>query len=262
MTNILQKIVNAKRNEILAAQADCSLSDLCRQARAAPQPRDFLAAIRTAVGSGNAAVIAEVKKASPSKGILREDFDPATIAQSYEIGGATCLSVLTDADFFMGSPGILKAARAACKIPVLRKDFVIDEYQVWESRAMGADCILLIVSILSDSHMRRFEKLAIDLGMAVLVEAHDDEELQRALALETPLIGINNRNLTTFEVSLDISLSLSKAVPKDRVIVTESGISTKDDIERMRASGINAFLVGETFMRAQDPGAALHKLFQ
>jgi indole-3-glycerol phosphate synthase len=262
MTNILQKIVDTKRNEILAAMRKCSLCDMRERARAAPQPRDFLAAIRAAIATGNAAVIAEIKKASPSKGLLRPDFDPTTIAQSYESSGATCLSVLTDADFFMGSPSNLVAARAACKIPVLRKDFIIDEYQVWESRAMGADCILLIVSILSESQMRSFEGLAIELGMAVLVEAHDGEEVERALALETALIGINNRNLKTFEVSLDTSLSLSKAVPGNRVIVTESGISTKVDVDRLRSSGINAFLVGEALMRAEDPGAALRKLFQ
>jgi indole-3-glycerol phosphate synthase len=262
MTNILQKIVNSKQVEILAAQAVCSNSEMRERARAAPEPRGFLAAICGALANGNAAVIAEVKKASPSKGILRIDFDPITIAQSYENGGATCLSVLTDNQFFMGSASILIAARAACKIPVLRKDFIIDEYQVWESRAMGADCILLIASILSDNQMQRFEKLAIDLGMAVLVETHDGAELERALALETSLIGINNRNLATFEVSLDISLTLSKDVPSSRVIVTESGISTKVDVGRMRANGINAFLVGEAFMRAADPGAALHELFR
>jgi indole-3-glycerol phosphate synthase len=235
---------------------------MCKRASTAPPPRDFIAAIRGEIVSGRSAVIAEVKKASPSKGLLRPDFDPATIAQSYESGGATCLSVLTDAKFFMGSPSMLMVARAACQIPVLRKDFIIDEYQVWESRAMGADCILLIVSILSDSQMRSFEKLAIELGMAVLVEAHDGDEIERAQTLETPLIGINNRNLTTFEVSLDVSLTLSKTIPNDRVIVTESGISTKDDVDRMRANGINAFLVGEAFMRAADPGAALRKLFR
>jgi indole-3-glycerol phosphate synthase len=240
---------------------NCSLDDMRLRARAEPKPRDFLAAIRTAIANGKSAVIAEVKKASPSKGLLRPEFDPTSIAKSYQRGGATCLSVLTDSEFFQGSSDMLVAARAACTIPVLRKDFIIDEYQVWQSRAMGADCILLIAAILSDVQMRHYEQLASELDMAVLVEVHDGNELERSLALETQLVGINNRNLSTFEVSLETSLSLATSIPAGRIIVTESGISKAADVNLMREHGIHAFLVGETFMRAPDPGDALRHLF-
>jgi indole-3-glycerol phosphate synthase len=217
--------------------------------------------LRAKVAAGKAAVIAEVKKASPSKGVLREDFIPADIAQSYAEGGAACLSVLTDRQFFQGSVDFLKQARASCDLPVLRKDFLVDPYQVYESRAMGADCILLIAACLADAQMAEMEAIAHSLDMAVLVEVHDGAELQRALKLQTPLVGINNRNLRTFEVSLDTTLALQREVPADRLLVTESGILTPADVQRMRDAGIHAFLVGEAFMRAKEPGEALAALF-
>jgi indole-3-glycerol phosphate synthase len=223
--------------------------------------RDFVGALRAQMAAGRAAVIAEVKKASPSKGVLREHFVPAEIAASYERGGAACLSVLTDVQFFQGSADYLKQARAACALPVLRKDFMVDAYQVFEARAMGADCILLIAACLDDAQMADLEAQAMALGMAVLVEVHDGAELDRALRLKTPLVGINNRNLRTFEVTLDTTLGLLPRVPKDRLLVTESGILDAGDVKRMRDADVHAFLVGEAFMRAPDPGTALAALF-
>jgi indole-3-glycerol phosphate synthase len=223
--------------------------------------RDFVGALRAKIAAGKPAVIAEVKKASPSKGVLRADFIPADIAQSYAEYGAACLSVLTDQQFFQGEIDFLKQARASCQLPVLRKDFMVDAYQIYESRAMGADCILLIAACLTDAQMKEFEAIARSLDMAVLVEVHDGAELDRALQLKTPLIGINNRNLKTFEVSLETTLALKARVPADRLLVTESGIVTREDVLRMGAAGVNAFLVGEAFMRAPEPGEALEKLF-
>jgi indole-3-glycerol phosphate synthase len=227
--------------------------------------RDFEAALRRKISSGHAAVIAEIKKASPSKGLLREDFIPADIAQSYAYGdgkiSAACLSALTDETYFQGCTDYLKQARASCDLPVLRKDFMVDIYQIYESRAMGADCVLLIAACLDDAQMAEFEAIARSLGMAVLVEVHDALEMQRALTLKTPLLGVNNRNLRTFEVSLDTTLALFKDFPSDKLLVTESGIATKEDVQRMREAGVQAFLVGEAFMRATEPGEALAQLF-
>jgi indole-3-glycerol phosphate synthase len=250
-----------KTGEIAAARAEVSTGEIERRARAAPPARDFLGAIRARIGRGDAAVIAEIKRASPSKGVLRADFDPSAIARSYAAHGAACLSVLTDATFFQGSAEHLRAARAACELPVLRKDFVVDPYQVFEARAMGADCILLIAAALETTQMIELERTARSLGLAVLVEVHDAGELERATALATPLFGINNRNLRSFETTLETTLSLLPLVPPGRLIVTESGILAAADVARMRASGVNAFLVGEAFMRAADPGAALAALF-
>jgi indole-3-glycerol phosphate synthase len=264
MADILNKIVAVKHEEIAAARAVRSLASLRGEAESAERRADlrgFEAALRGKVAQGRAAVIAEVKKASPSKGVLREHFVPADIAASYARQGAACLSVLTDERFFQGSADYLKQARAACALPVLRKDFMVDPYQVFEARAMGADCILLIVACLSDDQMAELEATALALGMAVLVEVHDGAELERALALKTPLVGINNRNLRTFEVTLDTTLGLLQDVPADRLLVTESGILARDDVRRMRDAGVHAFLVGEAFMRAADPGAALAALF-
>jgi indole-3-glycerol phosphate synthase len=264
MADILNKIVAVKHEEIAAARAVRSLASLRGEAESAERRADlrgFEAALRGKVAQGRAAVIAEVKKASPSKGVLREHFVPADIAASYARQGAACLSVLTDERFFQGSVDYLKQARAACTLPVLRKDFMVDPYQVFEARAMGADCILLIVACLSDDQMAELEATALALGMAVLVEVHDGAELERALALKTPLVGINNRNLRTFEVTLDTTLGLLHDVPADRLLVTESGILARDDVRRMRDAGVHAFLVGEAFMRAADPGAALAALF-
>jgi indole-3-glycerol phosphate synthase len=255
---ILDRILEVKRDEIAAAKARTPLADLERKAGAAAPPRDFAGALR----ARNPAVIAEIKKASPSRGVLREEFDPAAIARSYERAGAACLSVLTDERFFQGAAAHLVAAKGACSLPVLRKDFVIEPYQVWESRAMGADCILLIAACLSKGEMRELERVAHDLSMAVLVEVHDGAELEAALTLETPLIGINNRNLKSFETRLETTLELVPRVPRDRMIVTESGILSGDDVSRMRKAGIHAFLVGEAFMRAPDPGRALRALFE
>ena len=261
MTDILDKIVAVKREEIVVALNKKSLAFMRTDAESRVLTRDFVGALRTKIAAGQPAVIAEIKKASPSKGVLREDFIPADIAQSYAEHGAACLSVLTDVQFFQGGVDYLKQARASCQLPVLRKDFIVDAYQVYESRAMGADAILLIAAILDDAQMKDFEAMARSLDMAVLVEVHDAPELARALKLKTPLIGINNRNLKTFEVSIDTTLSLMRNVPSERLLVTESGIQTREDVLRLGAAGINAFLVGEAFMRAPDPGAALADLF-
>ena len=261
MSDILQRIVEVKREEIAAARPRRSASDLRELALGQTAPRGFAAAMAAKVARGDAAVIAEIKKASPSKGVLREQFDPAAIAASYAKHGAACLSVLTDVQFFQGHEDYLKAARAACALPVIRKDFLIDPYQVLEARAMGADCILLIAACLSDAQMSELEDAAVEQGMDVLVEVHDGAELQRALRLKTPLVGINNRNLRTFEVTLQATLDLMDGVPADRLLVTESGILAPADVTKMRVAGVHAFLVGEAFMRAADPGAALEALF-
>ncbi|WP_296492694.1 indole-3-glycerol phosphate synthase TrpC [Rhodoferax sp.] len=261
MTDILDKIVAVKREEVAAAIQRKSLAAMRFDAESRVLTRDFVGALRAKIAAGQPAVIAEIKKASPSKGVLRADFIPADIAQSYAEYGAACLSVLTDAQFFQGCIDFLKQARASCQLPVLRKDFMIDAYQVYESRSMGADAILLIAACLDDAQMRDFEQIAHDLDMAVLVEVHDAQELARALKLKTPLIGVNNRNLKTFEVSLDTTLSLMKDIPADRLLVCESGIHSRDDVLRMGAAGVNAFLVGEAFMRADEPGEALVALF-
>jgi indole-3-glycerol phosphate synthase len=260
-SDILARILTTKAEEVIAAQVGRPLETLAREARDAIPPRGFAAALRDRIGSGRAAVIAEIKRASPSKGVLRPHFEPAAIAASYARAGATCLSVLTDRPFFQGAPEFLVEARAACAIPVLRKEFIIDEYQVVESRALGADAILLIVAALDDERLAALEACAVDLGMDVLVEVHDAAELDRALKLATPLIGINNRNLRTFGVSLHTTIELLPRVPVDRIVVTESGILAQRDVAQMRRHGVNAFLVGEAFMRAPDPGAALEALF-
>ncbi|MDO9358444.1 MAG: indole-3-glycerol phosphate synthase TrpC [Polaromonas sp.] len=261
MSDILNKIVAVKRQEVAAAIRRKPLDAMRFDAESRVLTRDFAGALRARVAAGRPAVIAEVKKASPSKGVLRADFIPADIAQSYAEYGAACLSVLTDKDFFQGNVDYLKQARASCDLPVLRKDFIVDPYQVYESRVMGADCILLIAACLDDAEMKSLEALALSLDMAVLVEVHDRAELERALKLKTPLLGINNRNLQTFEVSLDTTLGLLKDVPPDRLLVTESGVTTPADVARLRAAGVNAFLVGEAFMRAEEPGVALAGLF-
>lgn len=265
MSDILNKIVAVKREELAAAQKKMPLAEMRRDAESRVLTRDFEGALRAKIAKGQAAVIAEVKKASPSKGVIRADFIPADIAQSYAEGDGTvsaaCLSVLTDKQFFQGSVDYLKQARASCLLPVLRKDFLIDPYQVYESRAMGADCVLLIAACLEDAQMAEMEAVARSLDMAVLVEVHDAAELGRALRLKTALLGINNRNLRTFEVSLQTTLELQKQVPADKLLVTESGILTPADVKLLRGAGVNAFLVGEAFMRAEDPGLSLAKLF-
>jgi len=261
MSDILNQIVEVKRQEIAAALKKKSLAAMRADAESRVLTRDFVGAMRAKIAAGQAAVIAEIKKASPSKGVLRADFEPADIAQSYAENGAACLSVLTDRQFFQGQPDYLKQARASCELPVLRKDFMVDPYQIYESRAMGADCILLIAACLEDGQMAELEAIARSLDMAVLVEVHDAAELERALKLKTPLVGINNRNLRTFEVTLETTLSLRDRVPSDRLLVTESGILGRADVQRMREAGVNAFLVGEAFMRAPDPGVALAELF-
>ena len=262
MADILEKIVEVKHQEVQAARKRKSLEAVRADAEARVLTRDFVGALRSKMAAGQAAVIAEVKKASPSKGVLRPDFIPADIAQSYAEHGAACLSVLTDQSFFQGCADYLKQARASCDLPVLRKDFMVDAYQIYESRAMGADCILLIAACLDDAQMRDLEAIALSLNMAVLIEVHDGAELDRALALRSPLLGINNRNLKTFEVSLDTTLGLQARVPADRLLVTESGITSAADVQRMRQAGINAFLVGEAFIRADEPGLALEQLFR
>ena len=261
MSDILDRILATKRAEVRQAAADRPLAEVRRAAEERADLRDFSGAIRRKLALGQPAVIAEVKKASPSKGVLRAEFDPAAIGASYAANGAACLSVLTDRDYFQGAPEYLAQARAASGLPVLRKDFMVDAYQVFEARALGADAILLIVAALDDARLRELEALATSLGMATLVEVHDRAELQRALQLTTPLLGINNRNLRTFETTLETTLALLPAIPDDRIVVTESGILAPPDVARMRAAGVNAFLVGEAFMRAADPGAELARLF-
>ena len=261
MSDILDKIVAVKRQEVAAALKQKPLAMVRADAESRVLTRDFEGAMRAKIAAGQAAVIAEIKKASPSKGVLRADFIPADIAQSYAEFGAACLSVLTDKQFFQGSVDYLKQARASCNLPVLRKDFMIDAYQVYEARAMGADAILLIAACLDDGQMAEMEAVARSLDMAVLVEVHDRAELERALRLKTRLVGINNRNLKTFEVSLQTTLDMLPDVPADRLLITESGIQTPEDVRRMRDAKVNAFLVGEAFMRASDPGEALAQLF-
>lgn len=261
MSDILNKIIATKEIEVASAKAQKPLDAVKAEAAAASPTRDFVASIRAKIANNQSAVIAEIKKASPSKGVIRADFKPAEIAQSYEQGGAACLSVLTDVEYFQGSPEYLKQARAACSLPVLRKDFMIDPYQVYEARAMGADCILLIAAAISLEKMRELETIAHSLGMAVLVEVHNGEELDLALQLETPLLGINNRNLRTFEVTLDTTLGLLARIPANKIVVTESGIFTHADVALMRKNNVHTFLVGEAFMRQPDPGAELAKVF-
>lgn len=261
MADILNKIVATKREEIAAALALKPLAQVEAEAAAQAAPRDFVGAIRARIAAGQPAVISEIKKASPSKGVIRADFRPAEIARSYAAHGAACLSVLTDRQYFQGCPEYLQAARAACALPVLRKDFIVDAYQVAEARAMGADCILLIAACLSLSQMQALEAQAQAYGMGVLVEVHDGDELDAALQLQTPLLGINNRNLRNFEVSLENTFSLLHLIPDDRVVVTESGILAPGDVQAMRARNVHAFLVGEAFMRAPDPGVELARLF-
>lgn len=259
--DILKRILARKAEEIDVRNRQCSLKELEERMAGADPVRGFLAAMHASIAAGRPAVIAEVKKASPSRGVLREDFDPAQIAASYERGGATCLSVLTDADFFKGAESDLSQARAACRLPVLRKDFIIDPYQVYEARIIGADCILLIVAALGDAMLRELLQLAGSLGMDVLVEVHDRAELDRALQTDAQLIGINNRNLRSFETSLDVTLGFLDLIPDERLVVTESGIHTVDDVSLMRSRGVNAFLVGEAFMKAPEPGEKLRELF-
>ncbi len=261
MSDILNKILATKAEEVAAAKANVSMETIQSMATQQAPARDFVGAIRNKISAGKAAVIAEIKKASPSKGVIRADFKPAEIAQSYEHGGAACLSVLTDEQYFQGCADYLKQARVACNLPVLRKDFMIDAYQVYEARAMGADCILLIAAALSLPKMQELETVAHSLGMAVLVEVHNGEELTEALKLTTPLLGINNRNLRTFDVTLDTTLGLLDKISADKIVVTESGIFTSDDVKLMRDNHVHTFLVGEAFMRQNDPGAELAKVF-
>lgn len=261
MSDILQRILARKRQEIEARSAALPLRELSARCADLPDTRGFAAALEARIEAGEAAVIAEIKKASPSAGVIRADFDPAAIALSYETGGATCLSVLTDVDFFQGSDACLQQARAACALPVLRKDFTIDAYQVYEARAIGADAILLIVAALGDAALLELSLLAAELDLDVLVEVHDEAELERALDIPAPLIGINNRDLRTFETRVETTLNLRERVPGERVLVTESGIRMREDVRRLRAAGVHAFLVGETFMRAAEPGKELARLF-
>jgi len=261
MSDILNKILLRKQQEVSQRSARLPLSKLKAQLKDAAKPRGFSAALQTAIADNKPAIIAEIKKASPSKGLIRAHFQPDSIALSYANAGASCLSVLTDIDFFQGADHYLKQARAACNLPVLRKDFIVDAWQVYESALLGADCILLIVAALNDAQLSEFSAIAQQLQMDVLLEVHDEEELERALNIPAPLLGINNRNLRTFEVSLQTTLSMQSRVPSDRVLVTESGILTAKDVDILRAANVNAFLVGEAFMRAPDPGHALRELF-
>ena len=259
--DILRRILARKAEEIAERSGRLPLNELRRQVESAPTTRGFLCAIQARLAGGNPAVIAEIKQASPSQGMLRADFRPAEIARSYERHGATCLSVLTDVDFFQGRDAHLQEARAACRLPVLRKDFTVEEYQVYEARVLGADAVLLIAAALGDNRMPELAALAGELGMDVLVEVHDERELDRALRLSAPLIGINNRDLHTFHTTLETTLGLIKKIPPGRVVITESGIHAPEDVELLRAEGVNAFLVGEAFMRAEDPGIKLQELF-
>jgi len=259
--DILKKILARKAQEIAERSAKVSIEQLRVEAKQASPPRGFVKAIQAKLAAAQPAVIAEIKKASPSKGVIRENFMPAEIAQSYQQGGAACLSVLTDADFFQGHESYLQQARSACELPVIRKDFIIDDYQVVEARAIGADCILLIAAALSDELMAQLANTATELGMDVLIEVHDEEELRRTLPLNLPLIGINNRNLRTFEVSLSTTLDMLAQIPENRIVVTESGIFNRDDVTLMRDNQVNTFLVGEAFMRAEQPGEKLAELF-
>lgn len=261
MSDILNKIIATKHREVAAAKQTKSLAEIQTEAAAQSAPRDFVGAIRAKIAAKQSAVIAEIKKASPSKGVIRSDFNPAEIAKSYAEHGAACLSVLTDREYFQGAPEYLRAARAACNLPVLRKDFMVDEYQVAEARAMGADCILLIAAALTLEKMQALEAKATSYGMAVLVEVHNGEELESALQLKTPLLGINNRNLRTFEVSLQTTIGLLPRIPNNRIVVTESGILKPEDVQLMRLNNVNAFLVGEAFMRAEAPGVELARVF-
>ena len=261
MSDILNKIIATKTLEVAAAKIKKPFEAVQAEAASAIAVRDFVGSIRTKIANKQAAVIAEIKKASPSKGVIREDFKPAEIAASYEQGGAACLSVLTDEQYFQGSADYLKQARAACNLPVLRKDFMIDAYQVYEARAMGADCILLIAAALTLTQMQKLESVAHSLGMAVLVEVHNGEELAQAIQLTTPLLGINNRNLRTFEVTLDTTLGLLHKISADKIVVTESGIFTAADVKLMRDNAVHTFLVGEAFMRQENPGTELAKIF-
>jgi indole-3-glycerol phosphate synthase len=262
VADILLKILDTKAREVEQSKQQVSLQQIKSELESIAPTRDFVGAIRERVETGRVATIAEIKKASPSKGVIREDFNPAQIARSYEKGGAACLSVLTDVEYFQGDDAYLQQAKAACMLPVLRKEFIIDPYQVYESRLIGADCILLIVAALDDLQLREFTKLAHSLDMGVLVEVHDAEELSRALMLNTTLIGINNRNLRTFETTLQTTISLLAGIPDDRIVVTESGIHDRSDVESMLAHNVRAFLIGETFMRAQQPGDRLAQLFE
>ncbi len=259
--DILKKILARKRQEVAERRARVSLKEIQAQAQDSPETRGFVRALEKNLVAGQPAVIAEIKRASPSKGLIRQDFDPAAIAQSYAQAGAACVSVLTDVDFFQGADAYLQQARAACELPVLRKDFILDPYQIYESRAMGADCILLIAAALDDVSLHAYSELAQGLGMDVLMEVHDQTELMRALACPIMMVGINNRNLRTFETKIETTLNMVGLIPRDRLVVTESGIHTKADVERMQAADVHSFLVGEAFMRASDPGQALKTLF-
>jgi indole-3-glycerol phosphate synthase len=261
MSDVLKRILARKAEEVRARSEALPLRELSARVAVAPPPRGLSDALQASIGAGLPAVCAHVKKASPSQGVIRPDFQPAQIARSYEAAGAACLSVLTDIDFFQGADSFLQEARSACSLPVLRKDFIVDAWQVYEARLIGADCILLIVAALGDAALAELCHLGMDLGMDVLVEVHDIDELERALQVPAPLLGVNNRNLRTFEVSLDTTLALKAAVPADRLLVTESGIHSPEDVAKMRANGVDAFLVGERFMRAPDPGAELRRLF-
>ena len=261
MSDILTRILESKRREVEVARARLPMQEVERLARAAPPPRGFEAALRRRVAEGRPAVIAEIKRASPSMGLIRPDFDPARIAKSYAANGAACLSVLTDREFFGGSREDLQAARAACALPVLRKDFIVDPYQVFEARSWGADCILLIVGAMPDDGLAELEKIAHDIGLDVLVECHDAQQLERALRLETALVGINNRNLKTFDIRLETTLELVSRIPPRRLLITESGVSTPADVARLRGANVSAYLVGSAFMAASDPGLELTRLF-
>ena len=258
---VLKKILTRKAEEISERKAKTTIEQLKAQLDTSSVTRGFVKALQAKIAVGESAVIAEIKKASPSKGVIRENFDPVDIAKSYEIGGAACLSVITDVDFFQGADQYLQAARAACQLPVIRKDFIVDEYQLFESRVLGADCVLLIVSALQPDELYSLHATALSLGLDVLVEVHDQRELEIALAVDNPMIGINNRNLHTFEVSLDNTFELLEQIPENRIVITESGIHSATDVQRMKNNNVHAFLVGEAFMRNENPGQALKRFF-